>query len=96
MIIGCERQTKFIAIKLYNQYGHYIYNRDPILSVDYGIAYEKEHAEEFLHGKTVTMVSCTGRVMSVIQQQLLCSFAGTGLNDMASGLLLFEGYLAPI
>jgi len=66
------------------------------LSVQHGIAYEKEHIKDFLHGRTITMISCTERVMSVIQQQLLCSFAGTGLNDMISGLLLFEGYMAPI
>jgi hypothetical protein len=93
VVLENQPGTKYLAIEFC---GPATYHGTPVIEIQYGISYEKERTAIFLRGEVVKNTVCPGQVMNAIQTHLLKTCMGRGLNDVASGLLLFERFLAPI
>jgi hypothetical protein len=93
VILENQRGTKYHAIDLYDAKA---YNGTSVIDLQFAISYDKESAEAFLRGETIKTMVCSGQVMNAIETHMLETCLGRGLNDLGSGLLLFEGFVAPI
>jgi hypothetical protein len=93
VVLENQRGTKYLAIEFC---GPATYHGKPVIEIQYGISYEKDRTAIFLRGEVVKNTVCPGQVMNAIQTHLLKTCMGRGLNDLGSGLLLFEVFLAPI
>jgi hypothetical protein len=102
-ILENHRRTKWLAIDSMGLSKVQVGDDDeesasilPVISVHFGISYERDRAEDFCNTENKKFISCSGQAMNAIQNHILKTCCGRGLNDGASGLLLFQGWVAPM
>jgi hypothetical protein len=95
-ILENERDSKWLVIEYYGP--SKVDGVVPALSIQFAISYERERAVDFVREDVddLKFIKCSGRAMNAIQNHLLKTCCGRGLNDVMSGLLLFEGWIAPM
>jgi len=94
VILQNTRETKFQAIEFNCPMKSH--NGEPLIQISYAIGPDKEGAQYFLRGEELAILKCTDECSVQLEQHILSTCKGAGLNDVGSGLLLYEGYLKPM
>ena len=95
VIIVNERGTKFQAIEFNNNYAnenHHV----PCVNIRYGTDPEGiDNPKSFLCGESYEVIQVKNELAVVLENIFLNCVKNEGLNDVGSGLLYHDGYIAP-
>ena len=94
VIIANKRGTKFQGIEFI---GSCASDKIPCVSIQYAVDPESiEGPELFLRGETYEVMKEENSVAVCLEEHFLDCLKNEGINDLGSGLLFYQGYLAPM
>lgn len=96
-IITNKRRTKFQVIEFYGPIKEEKNKVTiPIVDIQYGNAANMNDAELFLRDEKIHVIECSDALAKTFENHIMQNAVGKGLNDVLSGLVLFEARLVPI
>lgn len=94
VILANKRRTKYQAIEFID---FRRYEGVPCIQIQYGVDPEGiQRPKEFMAGETIEVMNEENQVAVILEQHFLNCIKNTGLNDIGSGLIFYQGHFAPL
>jgi len=96
-IVTNQRRTKFQVMEFFGPIKQERENiAVPMIDIQYANAANMNDAELFLRDENTHVIECSDALARTLEHNIMQHAVGKGLNDILSGLVLFEARLVPI